>query len=71
MAMYTATLSSKFQLSIPKGIREELRLESGQKFSVIAKGDVITLVPIRQLKDVRGIFKGADPEGYRDRKDRF
>jgi AbrB family looped-hinge helix DNA binding protein len=68
--MISATLSSKYQLAIPKAIREELGLQAGQKFAVIAKGDVIELVPLRSLKAARGMFKGADPSGYRDRKDR-
>ncbi len=69
--MASATLSSKFQLVIPKAIREQLDLRAGQKFALIAKGDVIELVPLRSLKQARGLFKGADPTGYRDRKDRF
>ena len=68
--MISATLSSKYQLAIPKAIREELGLQAGQKFAVIAKGDVIELVPLRSLKAARGMFKGADPNSYRDRKDR-
>ena len=36
--MISATLSSKFQLAIPKAVREELALEAGQKFAVITKG---------------------------------
>ncbi len=68
--MISATLSSKYQLAIPKAIREELGLQAGQKFAVIAKGDVIELVPLRSLKAARGMFKRADPTGYRDRKDR-
>jgi AbrB family looped-hinge helix DNA binding protein len=68
--MISATLSSKYQLAIPKAIREELGLQSGQKFAVIVKGGVIELVPLRSLEAARGMFKGADPTGYRDRKDR-
>ena len=69
--MVSTTLSSKFQLVIPKAIREQLDLRAGQKFALIAKGDVIELVPLRPLKEARGLFKGADPTGYRDRKDRI
>jgi len=68
--MISATLSSKYQLSIPKVIREELGLQAGQKFAVIAKGDAIELVPLHSLKTARGMFRGADASGYRDRKDR-
>jgi AbrB family looped-hinge helix DNA binding protein len=69
--MISATLSSKFQLAIPKAIRDELGLEAGQRFAVIAKGKVIELVPLLSLEDARGLLKGANPEGYRDRTDRF
>jgi len=69
--MISATLSSKFQLSIPKAVREELQLKAGQKFAVITKGDTIVLAPIRPLDEMRGILKGADPSNYRDRTDRL
>ncbi|NOY73481.1 MAG: AbrB/MazE/SpoVT family DNA-binding domain-containing protein [Gammaproteobacteria bacterium] len=69
--MISATLSSKYQLAIPKAIREKLGLQAGQKFTLIAKGDVIEqLVPRRSLAKARGLFRGANPAGYRDRKDR-
>ena len=68
--MISATLSSKYQLAIPKVIREEPGLQAGQQFAVIVKGDVIELVPLPSLKAPRGMFRGADPTGYRDRKDR-
>lgn len=68
--MSSATLSSKFQLSIPKAVREELHLQAGQKFAVITKGDVIYLVPIPALDDLRGVAKGADTSDYRDRDER-
>lgn len=69
--MASVTLSSKFQLSIPKAIREEMHLQAGQKFAVIPKGDTIVLAPIRQLDEVRGLLEGADPSNYRDRSDRL
>lgn len=68
--MASVTLSSKFQLSIPKAVREELHLHAGQKFAVITKGDIISLVPIPELAEMRGIAKGADTTNYRDRSDR-
>ncbi|MBL1274707.1 MAG: AbrB/MazE/SpoVT family DNA-binding domain-containing protein [Ectothiorhodospiraceae bacterium] len=68
--MASATLSSKYQLAIPKAIREELGLQAGQKFTVLAKGNIVELIPQRSLAESRGLFKGADPTGYRDRKDR-
>jgi AbrB family looped-hinge helix DNA binding protein len=69
--MYTATLSSKYQLSIPKGIRDLLNLQAGQRFTVLAKGKVIELVQVRSIKEMRGFLKGANTENVRDRQDRF
>lgn len=67
--MSTTTLSSKFQVVIPKDVRESLRLSAGQTFVVMAKGDLIVLSPQRDLRSMRGAFAGANPEGYRDRSD--
>lgn len=69
--MTSITLSSKFQLSIPKPVREELHLRAGQKFAIITKGQIISLVPIPDLADMRGIAKGVDTSDYRDRTDRL
>ena len=69
--MASATLSSKFQLSIPKAIREQMRLQAGQKFAIIPKGDTIVLAPVRPLAEMRGRLKGADTSDYRDRTDRL
>ena len=69
--MISAKISSKFQLAIPKSIREQLDLKAGQQFTLITKGDVIELVPIRALKAARGSFKGCNPGDYRDHQDRI
>lgn len=69
--MALATLSSKFQLAIPKAIRDELQLKAGQKFVVITKGGVIQLVPQRSMEWARGLLKGHEPGEYRDRDDRY
>ncbi len=67
----TATLSSKFQISIPKAVREAQGWEAGQEFVFIPKGSGVMLVPVPTLDELRGIAKGADPTGYRDRHDRY
>ncbi len=66
-----ATLSSKFQISIPKDIREEQRWSAGQEFVFIPKGKGVLLMPVPELQQLAGIAKGAKREGYRDRKDRY
>lgn len=67
----TATLSSKFQISIPKTVREEQHWEAGQEFVFISKGNGVLLMPVSELKQLAGIAKGAKAGGYRDRKDRY
>lgn len=67
----TATLSSKFQISIPKSIRAERNWKAGQEFAFVPKGSGVLLVPVPKLQDLIGIAKGADPTGYRDRQDRY
>ncbi|MBB3655472.1 AbrB family looped-hinge helix DNA binding protein [Rhizobium sp. BK650] len=69
--MVTATLSAKFQISIPKEVREQQHWSAGQEFVFIPKGKGVLLIPVPELADLRGIAKGADPSNYRDRKDRL
>ena len=66
----TTTLSAKFQISIPKAVREERRWKAGQKFAFLPKGTGVLLVPVPEAKDLAGFAKGANPKGYRDRQDR-
>lgn len=68
--MHSATLSSKFQLCIPKELREELHIKAGQTFIFIPHGNSIQLVPDRDIKDIRGMMTGARPVNIRDRHDR-
>ncbi len=67
----TATLSAKFQISIPKAVREARKWKAGQKFAFIPKGSGVLLVPVPERDQLEGIAKGPKPENYRDRKDRY
>ena len=69
--MVSVTLSGNYRLTIPKAIRDELGLKPGQTFTVFAKGSAIELVPVRSIGSARGMLKGADPKGCRDREDRY
>lgn len=69
--MYAATLSSKYQLVIPKQIRTELEYHAGQKLIMIPKGNVLMLIPQASLKDIKGWMSGANTENYREHKDRI
>lgn len=66
----TATLSTKYQISIPKAVRTARRWEAGQRFAFIPKGSGVLLVPVPDLADLASIAKGSDPTRFRDRKDR-
>ena len=58
--MSTYLSIGKFQVVIPKGIRERLKLRSGQKVQAILYDDRIELVPVRPAKAMKGFLKGID-----------
>ena len=58
--MGTVTISPKFQVVIPKAIREELGLLPGQKVQAIVYGERIELIPVRPMQEMRGFLKGID-----------
>jgi AbrB family looped-hinge helix DNA binding protein len=58
--METVTISPKFQVVIPKSIRERLALSPGQKVQAIAYADRIELIPVRPARELRGFLKGID-----------
>lgn len=64
------TVSTKYQVVIPKEVRRQAHIKPGEKFSVHLKGDIIALVPERPLQSLRGIAKGMDVRGLREKKDR-
>jgi len=67
----TAKLSSKFQISIPKAVREEKHWVAGQEFVFIPKGKGVLIMPVPELNQLAGIAKGANKKNYRERKDRY
>jgi AbrB family looped-hinge helix DNA binding protein len=69
--MAKTRVSPKYQVVIPKEIREGLALKPGQDLQVIRKGNVIMLVPDRPISAYRGILRGLTTSGFREKKDRF
>ena len=69
--MTQATLSTKFQVVIPREVRQRLHLHSGQRMIFLVKGDVITLVPERPLSELKGIARGIKPGSLREKKERL
>lgn len=58
--METVTISPKFQVVIPKEIRESLKLAPGQKIQALLYENRIELIPVRSIKKMRGFLKGID-----------
>ena len=66
-----ATLSSKFQISIPKAVRDQQQWKAGQEFVFIPKGKGVLVMPVPELEQLSGIARGANTDGFRDREDRY
>jgi AbrB family looped-hinge helix DNA binding protein len=58
--METVTISPKYQVVIPKRIREGLGLHPGQKIQAIQYGDRVELVPVKSARQMRGFLRGID-----------
>jgi AbrB family looped-hinge helix DNA binding protein len=69
--MLEVTLSEQYQIPIPKEICDSLHLKAGQKFSIVFKDNLISLVPKPAIQDFRGILKGANTDDVRDRSERL
>lgn len=69
--MARATVSPKFQIVIPKEIRERYELKPGQQVALIDRDGYVALVPQRPISELRGIAKGAPTDDYRDESHRF
>jgi len=58
--MESVRISPKFQVLIPRSVREKLHLVAGQRMQVVAYGNRIELIPEREISDMRGFLKGVD-----------
>jgi AbrB family looped-hinge helix DNA binding protein len=68
--MDTVILSPKFQVVIPKRVRERIGLRPGERLQVISFDDRIELIPVRPMSEMKGFLKGLDPTFKRDKEDR-
>jgi AbrB family looped-hinge helix DNA binding protein len=64
--MKTVTVSPKFQVVIPRAIRDSLDIRPGQKVQVIRYGDRIELILLRPIQETRGFLKGIDTTVVRE-----
>ena len=69
--MATATLSPKFQVVIPKEVRDKLHLTPRQRLHILEKGGIITVVPEVPLKSLKGTLRGMPKADLREKKDRW
>lgn len=64
--MNAVTISPKFQVVIPRAVRESLGLSPGQKVQMIVLDGRIELIPVRSAKNLRGLLRGIDPTVERE-----
>lgn len=65
--MTHVTVSSKYQVVIPKEVRRQVALHQGQRLAVIVKGGIITLLPDRPLSAFRGFLEGMSVGEVREK----
>jgi len=64
--MTVVTVSSKYQVVIPKDVRERTGIRPGQKLEAFAIGSHIELVPVRPRSELKGFLEGMDPNFERE-----
>ena len=69
--MTQVTVSSKYQVVIPKDVRRQVPLRTGQKLAIVVKEGLITLLPDRPLTLFRGFLKDMKTGEIREKRDRF
>ena len=69
--MSQVLISTKYQVVIPKDVRNGMHLKPGQKVICIAKDGIIHLIPDRPISSLRGFAKGISTKGLREKKDRY
>ncbi len=62
----SVTVSPKYQVVIPKAVRESMGIVSGQKMQILSYQNRIELVPIQPMKKMRGFLQGIDTSVKRD-----
>jgi AbrB family looped-hinge helix DNA binding protein len=65
--MNVVTISPKFQVVIPRDIRDRLELEPGQKVQALVFGNHIEFIPLRPAREMRGFLRGLDTTVHRER----
>lgn len=69
--MTVTTVSPKFQVVIPKEVRDQISIKSGQQVTMVVKGGVIYIVPRIPLAKLKGSLRSLPTQGFREKKDRL
>lgn len=69
--MNAVTVSPKYQVVIPRSVRERINIHPGERLQVISFDDRIEFVPIRPMREMKGVLKGLDATFMRDEDDRI
>lgn len=64
--MEVVTISPKYQVVIPRSVRERLNLSPGQRVQALVYDGRVELIPVRPAKEMRGFLKGLDTTVRRD-----
>ena len=64
--MITVTVSSKYQVVIPREIREKLDIRAGQRIQLIHYQDRIEFIPEKNIKEMKGFLKGLNTDVKRE-----
>ena len=68
--MNTVTISSKYQVVIPRQIRERFNLKPGQKIMFIPYNNTLRVVIVPPIEQAEGIFESIDTDPGREKEDR-
>jgi AbrB family looped-hinge helix DNA binding protein len=67
--MHTTTISSKYQVVIPREVREQFGLKPGQKIVFIPYKKTLRVVIVPPIEQARGMLKGIDTDNLREEED--
>jgi AbrB family looped-hinge helix DNA binding protein len=69
--METVTVSKKYQVVIPEKLRKQAKIKPGDKMVAITKHGIIQYIPVRPIKETKGLISGLDIKELRDESERI
>ena len=64
--MTTVTVSTKYQVVIPEDVRKSMGVRPGEKFQVVNYDGRVQLIPLRKMRDMKGLLRGMDTSVVRE-----